>query len=95
MFILQDCESTEAESGIAQTTVGMYIFLSEGAGVGSGDQPTDVGVEVLQCHSSLGCLRLFGLIYVLNCSYAMELKCTFEENPGYNQSVTKVMTIEI
>ncbi len=51
LFILQDCESAEAESGIAQTTVGMYIFLSEGAGVGHGDQPTDVGLEVLRCHS--------------------------------------------
>ncbi len=30
LFILQDCESAEAESGIAQTTVGMYIFRSEG-----------------------------------------------------------------
>ncbi len=29
----------------------MDIFHSEGAGVGPGDQPTDVGVEVLQCHS--------------------------------------------
>ncbi len=38
---------------------------------------------------TLGCLMLFGLIYVLNCSYATELKCTFEENPGYNQAVTK------
>ncbi len=44
-------ESAEAESGIAQTTVGMYIFHSEDAGVGPVDQPTDVGVEVLQCHS--------------------------------------------
>ncbi len=51
LFILQDCESAEAESGITQTTVGMYIFRSEGAGVGPGDQPTDVGLEVLQCHS--------------------------------------------
>ncbi len=51
LFILQDCEGAEAESGVTQKTVGKYISRSEGAGVGSGDQPTDVGVEVLQCHS--------------------------------------------
>ncbi len=35
---------------------------------------------------------LFGLIYVLNWRYATELKCTFEENPGYNQAVTKELS---
>ncbi len=54
-------------------------FRSEGAGVGPGDQPIDIGVEVLQCH----------LTYVLNWSYTIELKCRFKENPGYNQAVTK------
>ncbi len=38
-----------------------------------------VGVEVLQ----------YPLTYVLNWSYTTELKCTFKENPGYNQAVTK------
>ncbi len=40
---------------------------------------------------TLGCVMLFGLIYVLNWSYATELKCTFEENPGYNQALTKLL----
>lgn len=37
-----DCESAEAESGIAQTTMGIYVIRAEGAG--PRDEPTDVGV---------------------------------------------------
>ncbi len=56
MFLLQDCESAEAESGIAQTTMGIYVIRAEGAG--PGDEPTDVGVvlegveaKLKKCHT--------------------------------------------
>ncbi len=69
LFLLQDCESAEAESGIAQTTMGIYVIRAEGAG--TGDEPTDVGVvlegmEVLPNlkNVTLGCVMLFGLIYM-------------------------------
>ncbi len=83
LFLLQDCESAKAESGIAQTTMGIYVIRAEGAG--PGDEPTDVGVvlegmEVLPNlkNVTLGCVMLFGLIYALNLNYPKDLKCTFE-----------------
>ncbi len=83
LFLLQDCESAEGESGIAQTTMGIYVIRAEGAG--PGDEPTDVGVvlegvEVLPNlkNVTLGCVMLFGLIYALNLNYPKDLKCTFE-----------------
>ncbi len=76
-------ESAEAESGIAQTTMGIYVIRAECAG--PGDEPTDVGVvlegvEVLPNlkNVTLGCVTLFGLIYALNLNYPKDLKCTFE-----------------
>ncbi len=74
LFLLQDCESAEAELGIAQTTMGIYVIRAEGAG--PGDEPTDVGVvlegvEVLPNlkNVTFGCVMLFGLIYALNLNY--------------------------
>uniref|UniRef100_A0A8P4GKA6 Sterile alpha motif domain-containing protein 3 n=2 Tax=Dicentrarchus labrax TaxID=13489 RepID=A0A8P4GKA6_DICLA len=71
----QDCECAEAELGIAQTTMGIYIIRVDGADPGDKIY-ADVGVvlegvEVLQnlpC-VTLGCVILFGLIYALNLSY--------------------------
>lgn len=83
LFLLQDCESEEAESGIAQTTMGIYVIRAEGAD--PGDEPADVGVvfeglAVLQNLQSIthGCVMLLGLIYALNLNYPKDLKCTFE-----------------
>ncbi|RXN16574.1 zinc finger BED domain-containing 1-like protein [Labeo rohita] len=74
-----DCESEEAESGIAQTTVGINVIRGKGA------NPGDVGVvlqglAVLQNLQSIthGCAMLLGLIYALNLNYPKDLKCTFE-----------------
>uniref|UniRef100_A0A9J8D2D5 Uncharacterized protein n=1 Tax=Cyprinus carpio carpio TaxID=630221 RepID=A0A9J8D2D5_CYPCA len=79
----KDTESVEAESLIAQTTMGIYVIRAEGAG--PEEEPSDVGVvlegvEVLQNLPSvtLGCVMLFGLIYALNLNYPKDLKCTFE-----------------
>ncbi len=83
LFLLQDCESAEGESGIAQTTMGIYVIRAEGAG--TADEPTDVGVvlegvessaKLKKCHT--GCVMLFGLIYALNPELPKDLKCTFE-----------------
>ncbi|XP_052427891.1 uncharacterized protein LOC128021448 isoform X2 [Carassius gibelio] len=78
-----DTESVEAESLIAQTTMGIYVIRAEGTG--PEEEPSDVGVvlegvEVLQNLPSvtLGCVMLFGLIYALNLNYPKDLKCTFE-----------------
>lgn len=78
-----DSESVEAESLIAQTTMGIYVIWAEGAG--PEEEPSDVGVvlegvEVLQNLPSvtLGCVMLFGLIDALNLNYPKDLKCTFE-----------------
>ncbi|XP_039544877.1 uncharacterized protein LOC120491248 [Pimephales promelas] len=78
-----DSESADAESLIAQTTMGIYVIRAEGAG--PEEEPSDVGVvlegvEVLQNLPSItfGCVMLFGLIYALNLNYPKDLKCTFE-----------------
>lgn len=52
LFILQDSECAEAELGIAQTTMGIYVIRVEGANPGD-EMYADVGVvlegvEVLQ-----------------------------------------------
>ncbi|KAI2646602.1 Zinc finger protein 532 [Labeo rohita] len=78
-YFAHDCESEEAESGIAQTTVGINVIRGKGA------NPGDVGVvlqglAVLQNLQSIthGCAMLLGLIYALNLNYPKDLKCTFE-----------------
>uniref|UniRef100_UPI003AAE858A uncharacterized protein isoform X1 n=1 Tax=Centroberyx gerrardi TaxID=166262 RepID=UPI003AAE858A len=83
-YVVSDSEPREAELGIVQTTMGIYVTRVEGAGPGD-ELFADVGVvlegvEVLQNLQSvtLGRVMLFGLIYALNLSYPKDLKCTFE-----------------
>uniref|UniRef100_A0A3B3TCU8 Uncharacterized protein n=1 Tax=Paramormyrops kingsleyae TaxID=1676925 RepID=A0A3B3TCU8_9TELE len=66
-----------------QTVMGVYVIQQEGAEPGDDPENTGVlieGVEVLTGLRSItiACALLFGLIYCLNLSYPLELKCTFE-----------------
>ncbi|XP_016430365.1 uncharacterized protein LOC107757411 [Sinocyclocheilus rhinocerous] len=79
----QDCNPEEAERGISETTLGLFVIRKEGAG--AEDEPGDVGVviegvKLLQHLKSIsfGLVMLFGLIYALNLSYLQSLKFTFE-----------------
>lgn len=76
-------QNTEANTEAMEPTVmGVYVIQKEGAE--PGDDPEDIGVliegvEVLTGLGSIAiaCALLFGLIYCLNLSYPLELKCTF------------------
>ncbi|XP_042252026.1 uncharacterized protein LOC121886160 [Thunnus maccoyii] len=80
----KDNECAEAESGIAQTTMGIYAIRVEGASP-EDEMYADVGVvlggvEVLQNLQSItfASVMLYRLLYALNLSYPKDLKCTFE-----------------
>eukprot|EP00064_Thunnus_orientalis_P020496 superscaffoldBa00005660_g20634 len=80
----KDNECAEAESGIAQTTMGIDAIRVEGASP-EDEMYADVGVvlggvEVLQNLQSItfASVMLYRLLYALNLSYPKDLKCTFE-----------------
>ncbi|XP_071341699.1 uncharacterized protein [Trachinotus anak] len=83
-YQVNDSECAEAELGIAQTTMGIYVIRVDGADPGD-EMYADVGVVLkgveflqnLQC-VTLRCVMIFGLIYALNLSYPKDLTCTFK-----------------
>lgn len=83
LFHFQDCESQEAGSGIAQTTMGIYVSRAEGPDLA--EEPADIGVilegvKVLQNLQSVthACVMLLGFIYAPNLNYPKDHKCTFK-----------------
>ncbi|KAK9979866.1 hypothetical protein ABG768_013274, partial [Culter alburnus] len=78
-----DCNPEEAENGISETTLGLFVIHKEGAG--AEDEPGDAGIviegaKLIQHLKSIsfGLVMLFGLIYALNLSYPQSLRFTFK-----------------